>query len=172
MVFRLTLRRPQSGRTAPDHVRGELRRGAGYDNAGRMSTSCHPGNRGRDCPGTTVKPMRASKWVPDRAARVRDDGSAYGTLTQFHLNRSGVNTSGLWVRCMRRRRTACRHEPGGYRGGSGRFCRRTRPADGCGRDAIPLAVKRRYDSPELRGYLENVGSFDEKRRASPSDSIN
>ncbi len=32
-----------------------------------------------------------------------------------------------------------------------------RPSDGCGRDAVPLAVERRYDFPEFRDYLENVG---------------
>ncbi len=32
-----------------------------------------------------------------------------------------------------------------------------RPSDGCGRDAIPLAVERRYDFPEFRDYLGNVG---------------
>ncbi len=32
-----------------------------------------------------------------------------------------------------------------------------RPSDGCGRDAVPLAVERRYDFPEFGGYLGNVG---------------
>ena len=32
-----------------------------------------------------------------------------------------------------------------------------RPSDGCGRDAVPLAVERRYDFPESGGYLGNVG---------------
>ncbi len=32
-----------------------------------------------------------------------------------------------------------------------------RPADGCGRDAVPLAVERWYDFPEFGGYLGNVG---------------
>ncbi len=31
------------------------------------------------------------------------------------------------------------------------------PSDGCGRDAIPLAVERWYDFPEFAGYLGNVG---------------
>ncbi len=30
------------------------------------------------------------------------------------------------------------------------------PSDGCGRDAVPLAVGRRYDIPEFGGYLGNV----------------
>ncbi len=34
-----------------------------------------------------------------------------------------------------------------------------RPSDGCGRDAVPLAVERRYDFPEFGGYLGNVGSY-------------
>ena len=33
-----------------------------------------------------------------------------------------------------------------------------RPSDGCGRDAVPLAVERWYDFPEFGGYLGNVGS--------------
>ncbi len=32
-----------------------------------------------------------------------------------------------------------------------------RPSDGCGRDAVPLAVVRWYDFPEFGGYLGNVG---------------
>ncbi len=32
-----------------------------------------------------------------------------------------------------------------------------RPSDGCGRDAILLAVERWYDFPEFGGYLGNVG---------------
>ncbi len=32
-----------------------------------------------------------------------------------------------------------------------------RPQDGCGRDAVPLAVERWYDFPECGGYLGNVG---------------
>ena len=31
------------------------------------------------------------------------------------------------------------------------------PSDGRGRDAVPLAVERRYDFPEFAGYLGNVG---------------
>ncbi len=31
------------------------------------------------------------------------------------------------------------------------------PSDGCGRDAVPLAVERWYDFPEFGGYLGNVG---------------
>ncbi len=31
-----------------------------------------------------------------------------------------------------------------------------RRSDGCGRDAVPLAVERRYDFPEFGGYLGNV----------------
>ncbi len=31
------------------------------------------------------------------------------------------------------------------------------PSDGCGRDAVLLAVERRYDFPEFVGYLGNVG---------------
>ncbi len=31
------------------------------------------------------------------------------------------------------------------------------PSDGCGRDAVPLAVERRYDFPEFGGYPGNVG---------------
>ncbi len=33
-----------------------------------------------------------------------------------------------------------------------------RPSHGCGRDAVPLAVERRYGFPEFGGYLGNVGS--------------
>ncbi len=33
-----------------------------------------------------------------------------------------------------------------------------RPSDDCGRDAVPLAMERRYDFPEFGGYLGNVGS--------------
>ncbi len=32
-----------------------------------------------------------------------------------------------------------------------------RPSDGCEMNAIPLAVGRRYDLPELEGYLGNLG---------------
>ena len=32
-----------------------------------------------------------------------------------------------------------------------------RPSDGCGRDAVLLAVERWYDFPEFGGYLGNVG---------------
>ncbi len=32
-----------------------------------------------------------------------------------------------------------------------------RPSDGCGRDAVPLAVERWSNFPELGGYLGNVG---------------
>ncbi len=32
-----------------------------------------------------------------------------------------------------------------------------RPSDGCGRDAGPSAVERRYDFPEFGGHLGNVG---------------
>ncbi len=32
-----------------------------------------------------------------------------------------------------------------------------RPSDGCGKNAVPLAVVRRYDFPEIGGYLGNVG---------------
>ncbi len=32
-----------------------------------------------------------------------------------------------------------------------------RPSDGCARDAVPLAVERRYDFPEFGGYLGKVG---------------
>ncbi len=32
-----------------------------------------------------------------------------------------------------------------------------RPSDGCGRDAVPLAVGRRYDFPEFGGYLGYAG---------------
>ena len=32
-----------------------------------------------------------------------------------------------------------------------------RPSDGCGRDAVPLAVGRWYDFPGFVGYLGNVG---------------
>ncbi len=32
-----------------------------------------------------------------------------------------------------------------------------RPSDGCARNAVPLAVERRYDFPEFVGYLGNVG---------------
>ena len=31
------------------------------------------------------------------------------------------------------------------------------PSDGCGRDAVPLAVERRYDFSEFGSYLGNVG---------------
>jgi hypothetical protein len=32
-----------------------------------------------------------------------------------------------------------------------------RPSDGCGRDAVPLAVIRWYDSPEFGSYLGKIG---------------
>jgi hypothetical protein len=32
-----------------------------------------------------------------------------------------------------------------------------RPSDGCGGDAVPLAVERWYIFPEFGGYLGNVG---------------
>jgi hypothetical protein len=32
-----------------------------------------------------------------------------------------------------------------------------RPSDGCGRDAVLLAVERWFDFPEFGGYLGNVG---------------
>jgi len=32
-----------------------------------------------------------------------------------------------------------------------------RPSDGCGRDAVPLAVERWYDFPEFGCHLGNVG---------------
>ncbi len=32
-----------------------------------------------------------------------------------------------------------------------------RPSDGCGRDAVPLAVGRWYDFPVFGGYLGNIG---------------
>ncbi len=32
-----------------------------------------------------------------------------------------------------------------------------RPSDGCGRDAVPLAVELSYDFPSIGGYLGNVG---------------
>ena len=32
-----------------------------------------------------------------------------------------------------------------------------RPSDGCGLDAVLMAVERWYDFPEFSGYLENVG---------------
>jgi hypothetical protein len=31
------------------------------------------------------------------------------------------------------------------------------PSDGCGRDAVPLAVEWWYDFLEIEGYLGNVG---------------
>ncbi len=34
-----------------------------------------------------------------------------------------------------------------------------RPSDGRGRDAVFLALERRYDFPESGGYLGNVGLF-------------
>ncbi len=41
-----------------------------------------------------------------------------------------------------------------------------RPSDGCGRDAVLLAVERCYDYPEIGGYLGNVGFY-----AWPEDGI-
>jgi hypothetical protein len=34
-----------------------------------------------------------------------------------------------------------------------------RPSDGCGRDAVLLAVVRWYESPEFGSYLGNVGYY-------------
>ncbi len=35
-----------------------------------------------------------------------------------------------------------------------------RPSDGCGRDAVLLAVERWYDFHEFGWHLRNVGSYD------------
>ncbi len=44
-----------------------------------------------------------------------------------------------------------------------------RPSDGCGRDAVPLAVVRWYNFPEFECHLGNVGS---ERFSIPAPAMN